>query len=281
MKLSSLQLAAFFETAKCKSFSRAAERLGITQSALSQRVANLEDDLQVTLLIRDPAGPLLTEAGERLLRYCQVNDSLEQEILGRLKSGAYSGMVRIAGFSSVLRSAIIPSLAPFLRAHPGVHCEFRSYEVNELADVLKNAEADFAILDDHLERSGVVEHALGREEYVVIESAKFECPENLYLDHGPHDNATEMFFRTQPGAPKNYQRSFMGDVYGIINGVELGLGRAVMSRHLLKGNNKVRIKKGYRRYFRDVTLNYFSQPYYSGLQRAVVDQLTENVPRYL
>src|SRR4051812_16084592 len=123
MKLSSLQLEAFFETAKLGSFSRAAAHLGITQSALSQRVANLEGELQVTLLIRDPGGPILTGAGERLLRYCQVNNSLEQEILGQLKAEGFSGVVRIAAFSSVLRSVIIPSLAPFLRAHRGVQCE--------------------------------------------------------------------------------------------------------------------------------------------------------------
>lgn len=282
MKITAHQLAAFYETVKCRSFTRAAESLAVTQSALSQRIANLEADLEVTLFIRESSGPVLTSAGELLLRYCQVTDSLENEILGQLKSttNELRGSVRIAAYSSVLRSVIMPSLAGFLRIHPKIQCEFRSYEVADLAQVLKNAEADFIIADYHLNKNGVREHILGQEEYVIIESAKYASPSDLYLDHGPDDYATESFFKSQPGTQKSYRRSFMGDVYGILNGVELGLGRAVMSKHLLKGNSRVRMIKGYKRYFRDVTLNYFEQPYYSRLQTEIIKQLNSNTTAY-
>lgn len=283
MKITSHQLSAFYETAKLRSFSRAAEALGVTQSALSQRVALLEDDLETTLFIRDPAGPLLTEAGELLLRHCQVTSSLEDDVLSQLKStsGTLAGTVRIAGFSSVLRSVIIPSLAAFSRAHPLVQCEFRSYEVAELFEALRNAEADFVILDYNLNKKGVAEHVLGKEEYVVIESAKHDSPDGIYLDHGPWDNATEAYFSEQSNAPKNLKRTFMGDVYGIIDGVELGFGRAVMSKHLLKNNSKVKMVKGYKKYQRDVTLNYFEHPYYSRLHKEVVQQILKNAPSFL
>ena len=283
MKIASHQLAAFFETARFRSFSKAAEALSVTQSALSQRVSNLEADLEVTLFIRDPSGPVLTAAGETLLRHCQVTSSLESEMLGQLKSsqGHLRGAVRVAGFSSILRSALIPSLAPFLRSHPGVHCEFSSHEMIDLNDILRSGEADFVVVDYHMNKKGVTEHILGQEEYVVIESAKYESPEDLYLDHGPKDNATESFFREQAHAPKKWRRSFMGDVYGIINGVELGLGRAVMSKHLIEDNSKVKIVKGYKKYLRDVTLNYFEQPYYSKLHQEIVSQLVKGTKSYL
>jgi DNA-binding transcriptional LysR family regulator len=192
-----------------------------------------------------------------------------------------SGVVRIGGFSSVLRSVIIPSLAGFMRSHRSVSCEFRSYEVSDLFRVLKNAEADFVILDYRLTQKGVAEHVLGQEEYVVIESRTHSPPDDLYLDHGPYDNATESFFRAQPKPPRTYRRGFLGDVYGIIDGVEQGLGRAVMSRHLLQGHRQVRILKGHKRFFRDVTLNYFEQPYYSELHKAIVNQLLQNTRQYL
>lgn len=283
MQLPSHQLQAFFETVQAGGFSRAAKKLGITQSALSQRISGLEGQLEATLLIRDPAGPRLTEAGEQLLRYCQAQGSLEQEVLAQLKKAGTEqrGVVRIGAFSSVLRSVLIPSLAKFLRANPEVRCEFRSYEVVDLPDALRNAEVDFVVLDHHLERTGLCEHVLGQEEYVVIESARHESPEGLYLDHGPHDNATESFFRSQPGAPARYRRSFMGDVYGILDAVELGLGRAVMSKHLLKDGAKVRVVEGYRRYRRPITLNYYEQAYYPELHRKVVEVLRENCAAYL
>lgn len=278
MKLSSHQVSAFIELAKTRSFSKAASTLAVTQSALSQRISNLEVDLETTLFIREPSGLILTTAGEMLLRYCQTAQSLETEVLESLKSNSkkFAGTFRIAGFSSILRSIIIPSLAPFLRENPGVICEFKSFEVNELLDVLRSSKADIVILDYHLNKNGIIEHTLGQEEYVVIESSSHESPSDLYLDHGPHDNATESFFNFQSSAPKTFRRSFMGDVYGIITGVEEGLGRAVMSKHLLKSNKKVKILKGYKKYLRDVTLNYFEQPFYSTLQKEIVNQICKN-----
>lgn len=146
---------------------------------------------------------------------------------------------------------------------------------------MKNAEADFIVLDYELNRKGIVQHVLGFEEYVVIESAKFESAPDLYLDHGPHDNATESFFAAQPHPPKSYRRSFMGDVYGILNGVELGLGRAVMSKHLLNRSANVKLVKGYKRYARPVTLNYFEQPYYSRLHNEIVREIQREAKSYL
>jgi hypothetical protein len=105
--------------------------------------------------------------------------------------------------------------------------------MTELIDVLRSAEADFVVLDYSLQKKGIAEHSLGKEEY------------------------------------------------GVIEGVELGLGRAVMSKHLLKENSQIKVVKGFKRYFREVTLNYFEQAYYSRLHKEVVRQLTKNAPAYL
>lgn len=176
-----------------------------------------------------------------------------------------------------MRSVIIPCLADFLKENSQVICEFQSYEISELPNVLKSAKADLIILDHHLSKQGFVEHSLGQEEYVVIESAKLKTPTDLYLDHGPNDSATEDFFNTQTNAPKNYRRSFMGDVYGIIDGVELGLGRAVMSKNLIINNKKIKQVKGFKTYTKDITINYFEQPFYSLLHK----KICENSFRYL
>lgn len=278
MKLPSHQVSAFIELAKTKSFSKAADTLAVTQSALSQRISNLEIDLETTLFIRESSGLILTTAGEMLLRYCQTAQSLEEEVLKSLKSTStqLAGTIRIAGFSSIMRSVVIPSLVHFLRENPAVVCEFKSFEVSELFDVLRSSKADIVILDYHLNKNGIIEHIIGQEEYVVIESKNYKSPEDLYLDHGPHDNATESFFNFQSTQPKTYRRSFMGDVYGIINGVEEGLGRAVMSKHLLKNNKKVKVLKNYKKYVRNVTLNYFEQPFYSALHKEVVKNISKH-----
>ena len=275
--MNSDQLSAFHEVSRLKSFTLAAEKLFVTQSALSQRISKLEKELDVTLFIRSPEGIELTESGYQLLRYCEQQNQLESEVLSNLQVGSnqLAGIIRIASFSSIMRSVIIPSLSTFLRNNKSVTCEFQTYEVVDLFDVLKSGKADLVILDYHLNKSGVVEHVIGKEEYVLIESIKHTDSPDVYLDHGPSDNATESFFLFQGEKNKKIRRTFMGDVYGIIDGVESGLGKAVMSRHLVEENSKIKILKSSKKYFRDVTLNYFEQPYYSKLQNMIVNEIIE------
>lgn len=283
MKISNTGLQAFTQTALTLNVTQAAKDLGLTQSALSQRLALLEEDLEVTLFIREPRGLRLTEAGQKLLRFTSLQQQVEQELLFELKGHAQelAGTLRIAAYSSVLRSVLIPSLAPFLRKHPKVHIDFQSYEMFELPDILKTGAAELVIMDYSIGKKGIAETTLGQEEFVVIESVKLESPKDLYLDHGPEDNATESFFRAQSKAPDFYRRSFMGDVYGIIDGVELGLGRAVMSKHLIENNPKIKMLKGFSAYKRAVTLHYFEQPFYPRLMSKILEELKAKTPGYL
>lgn len=275
MKISNLGLQAFAQAASDLNITLAAKNLGLTQSALSQRIALLEKELEVSLFIREPRGLKLTEAGEKLLRFSSVNQQMENDLLLQLQGSQaeLAGTIRIGAYSSVLRSVIMPSLAGFLRKHPKVHIDFQSYEMFELPTVLNTVSADLIVMDYKWNKSGINEIVLGQEEFVVIESAKHENPHDIYLDHGPHDNATEEFFSKQSKAPKNFRRSFMGDVYGIIDGVEMGLGRAVMSKHLISDNKRIQIVGGYGVYKRPVTLHYFDQSYYSRIMQRVLEEL--------
>lgn len=65
----------------------------------------------------------------------------------------------------------------------------------------------------------------------------------------------------------------MGDIYGIIDGVELGLGRAVVSKHLLKGR-KLKIVPGYKKHIQPVILHYYDRPYFSNLFKEILSQIS-------
>src|SRR5437868_1982217 len=120
MKISSLGLQTFTQTSLTLNVTQAAKDLGLTQSALSQRLSLLEEDLEVTLFIREPRGLKLTEAGQKLLRFATMNQKIEEELLFDLKGHAQelAGTLRIGGYSSVLRSVLVPALVPFLRKNP-------------------------------------------------------------------------------------------------------------------------------------------------------------------
>lgn len=270
MKISNLGLTAFYEVSTILNMTEAAKVLGITQSALSQRISALENDLETALFIREGKTLKLTEAGQQLFLYCQNHKNVEDEFLSsfRASSDELAGVIRIASYSSILRSKIIPKLAPFLRAHPKVSVEFSTHEMSDLFDVLKSNKADLIISDFELNKRGVVETVIGSEEYVLIESSRYKDKSHVYLDHDAGDTITEAFFQVQSHSPTTYQRSFLGDVYAILDGVELGIGRAVMSKHLIT-DRKVKVVTGYKKFTRPIVLQHYERPFYPQLFKEV------------
>ena len=141
MALSSHQLDAFLAVAKHKSFSRAAERLHLTQSALSQRIMNLEAELGSALLVREPAGLRLTELGQRLLRYGLAKTALEEEFLAGASAAGQGGVLRVGGFSTVTSSVLLPALAGVRRKFPSCQFELMSRELRDLPGLLASGAA--------------------------------------------------------------------------------------------------------------------------------------------
>jgi DNA-binding transcriptional LysR family regulator len=280
MSLSSSQLDAFGELARAKSFSRAARNLGLTQSALSQRIAHLERDLGTSLLVREPRGLRLTEAGDKLLRYCRLKGSLEAECLADLRSGGLrqlSGVLRIAGFSTILRSIVLPTVGPLLAKHPGVRVELATKETGELHALLRTGEADFVFLDRPPESAGVEAELLGYEENVLVEPKTKAPPDAPFLDHDPDDQTTHRFWGLQRRKPENIRRFYLDEIYGILDGVALGLGRAVVPLHLARDDDRVRLVPHLKPLLVPVYLHYYRQPFYTELQKLTLQTLVKGV----
>ena len=116
----------FVTVAREGSFTRAASLLGITQSALSQAISGLEARLGIRLLTRTTRSVSPTTAGERLLdtvgyRLDEIEAGLD-ELTGMRDKPA--GTVRITCGEHVLRSILLPRLAPLLREYPDIKVEF-------------------------------------------------------------------------------------------------------------------------------------------------------------
>ena len=277
MGISSLQLDAFFTAARTRNFSRAAKELHITQSALTQRIGNLEAELGVSMFVRKPRGVELTEAGSRMLRYCQARDLLEKELLEELSGDTRTGLggvLRVGGFSSVVRSVLLPALTPLLRAHPNVQVHLQNAEMDELPGLLKTGEVDLIVLDHIMDQGDVEAVPLGEEENVLVASKSVQSPE-VYLDHDPQDPQTAKFLRLQSQTTGPFRRCFLDEIYALIDGAAAGLGRAVVPRHLAERDERLRILPGYKPMRSPVILHYFRQPFYTALQKAAIADLRE------
>jgi len=290
--LSANQLDAFHAVADTGSFSRAATRLHVTQPALSQRIQQLESELKKRLFVRSPAGVSLTDAGSRLLRYCQVQRALEAELLddltvdGHARGGQeleLSGTLRIAAFSSVARSCVLPAIAPLYRANPRLAVDVGVRETTEIAALLAQGAVDFALLDHVFERPDVEHISLGFEQLVLVESRQHRMRDDVYLDHDPEDATTMRFLKRSAVKTRYVRRSFFDDIYGVIDAATHGFGRAVVPRHLLGGasGELLHVVADTKAMRAPVVLHHFRQPAYTRAHEAVRDALIAAVPHLL
>lgn len=118
-------LESFLAVAEELNFTRAAARLNISPSALSQTIRRLEARLGLRLLVRSTRSVALTPAGERM--FTAVSDGLgtirrEIDALGS-QSGAASGALRITTSEYAALQVLEPALREFLPAHPGISVE--------------------------------------------------------------------------------------------------------------------------------------------------------------
>lgn len=279
MSLQSNQLDAFMAVAELLNFTKAADKLHITQSALSQRILNLESELQTTLFIRDRSGLKLTEQAFDLIRYCQSRMTLEDEFINSLKSKNskdLAGVLKIGGFSSVMRSVIQPSLKKLFVEHPKLKLHFMTKELQELPAMLKRGEIDYMIHDNHIDREELEKINLGFEHNVLVKNKQYSGPE-IYLDHDENDNITAEYFRVAKKKFKKLDRRYLDDVYGLLDGVIDCLGLAVLPLHLIEGQKELEIINPEIILKIPVCLYFYKKPFYSKLHKIFIDQFIKNI----
>ncbi len=118
-------LAAYLVVAEEGSFTRAASKLNLTQSALSQIVRRLEGRLGVRLLTRTTRSVATTEAGEKLVRTLSpVFREIDQSIvdLGEYRD-KFAGTVRITTVEHAAKTILVPKLTKLLECHPEISIE--------------------------------------------------------------------------------------------------------------------------------------------------------------
>ena len=118
-------LVAFIAVARERSFTKAAAKLRVSQSALSYTIRTLEERLGLRLLTRTTRSVSLTEAGERLLGSIGPRiDEIESEIsaLSALRDKP-AGTVRITTVEHAAETILWPAMAKLMREYPDVNVE--------------------------------------------------------------------------------------------------------------------------------------------------------------
>jgi DNA-binding transcriptional LysR family regulator len=118
---STAALSAFESAARHQSFTKAADELALTQSAVCRQIAALEDFLGVKLFRRSRRGVLLTDAGATYSRQVTARlDEVERDTLDLMAKGGQGGVLELGVVPTFAIKWLMPRLALFAQAHPDI-----------------------------------------------------------------------------------------------------------------------------------------------------------------
>lgn len=118
---STLALTTFDSAARHQSFTKAADELSVTQSAVCRQIAGLEDFLGLKLFRRTKRGVVLTDAGLAYSRQVRVRlDEVERDAFELMATGSHGGTLELGVVPTFATKWLLPRLNGFRRAHPEV-----------------------------------------------------------------------------------------------------------------------------------------------------------------
>lgn len=237
------QLRTFRVVAETLNFTRAAERLNLTQSAVSHQIKALETELGEPLFIRAKRGVKLSQAGklalEHVERILDEAQTLKERVTGREHSPV--GRVRAAAATQAFVHLFATLFESFMRAHEGVELSFRTTVSTDqtVTDILNGAaDVGFAsmpvyspalqvteLFEDELVLVVGREHKLAKRAEATVEEIKRE--RLILFERGASiRRATEDFFKRVDIRPDLALES--NDTYFIKLMVEHGLGISLL-----------------------------------------------------
>lgn len=161
---------AFYWVATLKSMTRAAEKLFMTQSAISSRVSALEEELGVLLVDRrDRQQFALTNAGMRFLNYAERLMTLHRQLrdeLGADDSGVH--LLRVGAIESVLHTWLIPLLQHLRSVHPNLQLELTVEITPVLVEAVKRGTLDLVFAAQSISAPDIRTRPLPTMEMVFV-----------------------------------------------------------------------------------------------------------------
>jgi DNA-binding transcriptional LysR family regulator len=167
-------LRVFVLIAEGRSFTRAAELVGRTQSAVSMQVKRLEETLGQDVLQRSKGGAIeLTPHGEYLLGRARQILSLNDEVLGTFRAPAIAGTVRLGTPDDYALSYLPPILKRFAETHPSVQVDVLCAPSSELLERLGDGDLDLALISAGNEPAGWPCTPLWRGPLIWVTSTRY------------------------------------------------------------------------------------------------------------
>jgi DNA-binding transcriptional LysR family regulator len=142
------KLETLLAVAELKNFTKAAERLALTQPAVSHHITQLEDEYGVKLFLRGRGDFRLTEEGKVAVKYAKRLKALHEKMLTEIVDDKHSiSRLRIGITHTSENNAIVEALATYVNIHPNINITITTDTINKLYEMLEAYEIDIAIVD--------------------------------------------------------------------------------------------------------------------------------------
>jgi LysR family glycine cleavage system transcriptional activator len=174
---STVALSAFEAAARHQSFTKAAEELSVTQSAVCRQIAVLEDLLGVKLFRRSKRGVTVTEAGSGYAHSVRARlDEMERDTLELMANGSQGTTLDIGVVPTFATNWLLPRLVEFRRAHPHIIVNLATRTRPFLFD---DTALDAAIYAGEAIWPGTQGHFLMRENLIAVASPALIAPRKV------------------------------------------------------------------------------------------------------
>lgn len=169
------QLRAFVAISESGTFTAGAQRVHITQAAISMQIRQLENELGAKLFVRAPRRVILTEAGEHLLQRARLilreHDAAQHEIAEL--AGAKKGRLRIGSSSANVATETLPALLRELhKQHSQAEVTVGSGTSEALVQQILAGELDLAFVSMPVEAHGIQTERLAHDQLIAIASPR-------------------------------------------------------------------------------------------------------------
>ena len=170
--------------AECKSITLAAEKLYISQPAVSQSIRQLEEAVGCVLFLRTPKGVKLTGEGQTLYNYASAGVTAfsegERKLAAMLRLDA--GEIKIGASDMTLEFCLLPFLETFHEKHPNVKIAITNNSTPQTLELLKQGKIDFAAVSEPVSCPGFEKIAVREIRDIFICGSKAELPEDVKIE---------------------------------------------------------------------------------------------------
>jgi len=284
----------FGKTVQMGSFTAAAKELGISQSAVSQSVATLENELQIKLINRGHGGIALTRDGRTLYPHiARASHEIEAvEERAREIRGLETGEIRIGTMGSVSAHWLPGLIALFQQHYPAIEFTLLQGDYVSIAEWIREGSADFGFVNSHAVavkglktfpvKSGRMlavlpeDHPLARLKVVPLKAL---CRERfILLEEGGYSEPLKAFEKLSLKPDIRYN---IHDDFAIMSMVEAGLGVSMLAELMLRriGNYRIALRPTDPEVQRPISVAYRDRMSLTLASRRFISMLKENIPK--